>query len=417
MFKTKNTNKRQIPVKLQNSIPRGLGGFAPPTKPQTKITTKPGLSQAQASIKRKPLFQTTQITPSQPNTREITFPIDLVYTWVDGSDDEWLKIRKSFEPTQSNLTREASSEQRWRDLDELKYSVESALQFAPWIRKIFIISDHQRPYWFDENNPGKVVFVDHPQLYGEYEEHLPVFNSHSIETHLFRIPDLSEHFIYANDDTFFGNYTKPEDFFTYDGKFKVFLMEEYDMETERTFQTHVKEMNQRPQKNPKIPTKSVPQLPSQQFAVTPFITAQVHNNAVLDTVFGKSDIPRKRLKHQMRALKKSVFQFCWENEDMYVYLFNTSSTRFRSLTDIDTISLVSHAGLVLGEAVAGIISSKYYSLNNDPKTVKKIFYHLAKRRPAPKLYCINDDTDDPDVRLLECLQTGFEKFLPHKLVK
>lgn len=456
MFKSKTQTSRpnQQSRSMMKSVNRSVSNFNQPSSvpssspsstsrvqaPSISTSSRSTLSQkstpqAQNSSFRKSIPATkSSITAASRSETLVTFPIDLVYTWVDGSDEEWLQTKEMHEREQET-TQEGNSIQRWRDLDELKYSIESALYFAPWIRNIFVISDHQRPYWYDERNPGKVHFIDHPQLYGEFDEHLPVFNSHSIESHLHRIPGLSEHFLYANDDTFFGNHVSPQDFFTGDGKFKVFLME-YDMETEKTFQVHLKEMKQsKPQSknmaqivqqmskprqysskqaNGSITSSSTPPI-GQQFAVTPFITAQVHVNTLLDRVMGKSDIPRKRLFHQIRPMKRCVFEFCWDNEEMQVYLFNTSSTKFRSLTDVDPIALVCHAGLVLGEAVPGVITSKYYSLNDDFNTIRKIFYHLSKQQTKPKLYCINDDMDNPDPRLIEAIATGLDKYLPHRI--
>ena len=42
---------------------------------------------------------------------------------------------------------------------------------------------------------------------------MPTFNCRPIETCIYRIPELAEHFIYFNDDFFLINETKPSDFF------------------------------------------------------------------------------------------------------------------------------------------------------------------------------------------------------------
>lgn len=347
-------------------------------------------------------------------------PIDLVYTWVDGGDEEWIMAKRKFQNTQRDIPEDSLLDCRWRDLDELRFSIESVYKFAPWIRTIFIISDYQRPYWFDENNPGKIVFIDHPDLFGEeMHDHLPTFNSHAIETHLHQIPGLSEYFIYANDDTFFGNMVQPTDFFTPDGRFKVFLTTD-DMETEQSLKNFTQ---QKPQQNVFVKSNgkmnakmnmTSTTTPIEPIDILPYFTAQAQVNSVLDQLFGKAHISRKRLKHQMKPLRKSVFEMCWENELTQMYLFTTSSTRFRSLTDIDPTSLVSHVGLLTGKAVPGTITSKYYALT-DEGSVKRLFFHLFKFRPSPKLYCINDDTKNPDPKLIEAVKVGFEKFLPHRV--
>ena len=44
---------------------------------------------------------------------------------------------------------------------------------------------------------------------------LPTFSSPAIESHLHRIPGLSDKFLYFNDDVMFGSEVWPDDFFTY----------------------------------------------------------------------------------------------------------------------------------------------------------------------------------------------------------
>jgi hypothetical protein len=389
-----------------------------------------GLQPSSSTRRRGGLKTVSQSSPPPPqlDISNVSFPIDLVYTWVDGSDEEWIRIRNKYLPTQSNIPEDSLSECRWRDLDELRYSIESAYTFAPWIRKIFIISDQQRPWWFEDSNPGKIVFVDHVELFGQdFEEFLPVFNSHSIETLLHRIPDLSEHFIYANDDCFFGNYVQPTDFFTPDGKFKIFLTAD-DLETEQSLKSFIQQSkkNNNPtfvksggkmnmvKNNQSSGNNNSSKSSSENLSILPYFTAQAKVNTTLDQVFGKSPISRKRLKHQMKPLRVSTFEKCWDNEIIQEYLFSTMSTRFRSLKDIDPVALVVHVGLMVNESVPGTISSKYYPFVDDFESIKKVFYHLLKFKPAPKIFCLNDDTKHPDEKLIEIIKEGLNKCLPHQ---
>ena len=63
---------------------------------------------------------------------------------------------------------------------------------------------------------GRLKIVDHRVIYRGYEKYLPVFNSLSIETLLWRIPGLSEHFLYFNDDVMLVNDSVVEDYFVGD---------------------------------------------------------------------------------------------------------------------------------------------------------------------------------------------------------
>ena len=143
----------------------------------------------------------------------MSFDIDLVYLWVDGEDADWIK--KLLEAKNEKLSEEAISKCRFQNNDELKYSIRSAKKFAPWIRKIFIITDNQTPAWLNNEARGITVI--------NQKDILPAgcdlcFNSCAIETCLHKIPGLSEYFLYANDDMFFWDKVSPEYFFTEEGK-------------------------------------------------------------------------------------------------------------------------------------------------------------------------------------------------------
>lgn len=139
--------------------------------------------------------------------------IDLVYLWVDGNDPEW-QIKRNALIGNVQEKSAVNCEGRYADNDELKYSLRSIEMFAPWIRKIFIITDNQVPKWLNISNP-KIRIVDHKEILPP--QSLPCFNSRLIEHFLYRIPELAEHFLYANDDMFINNPVTPDAFFASDG--------------------------------------------------------------------------------------------------------------------------------------------------------------------------------------------------------
>ena len=98
--------------------------------------------------------------------------IDLVYLWVNGNDPKWIAKRDACigKPTD----KQENCAGRYADSGELKYSLRSVEKYAPWIRKIFIVTDDQVPEWLDTSNP-KVHVVDHKEIMPE--ESLPCFNS------------------------------------------------------------------------------------------------------------------------------------------------------------------------------------------------------------------------------------------------
>lgn len=139
--------------------------------------------------------------------------IDLVYLWVDGSDPKWLKKKQLITnaPTDNS---EMNAAGRYANNDELRFSLRSAEKFAPWIRNIYIVTDDQIPDWLNTANP-RVKVIDHKDIIPS--EILPLFNSSVIEYFIYKIPGLSEHFLFANDDMFFNSPTSPDFFFAADG--------------------------------------------------------------------------------------------------------------------------------------------------------------------------------------------------------
>jgi len=148
--------------------------------------------------------------------------IDVVYTWVDGNDPEWKKkkarVSRQYEQT---VSEDASCDARWMDNQELRFSLRSLNDFAPWVNNIFIVTDDQIPEWLNTEHP-RIHIVDHKDIFPK-DANLPTFNSMAIETRLHHIEGLSEHFLYFNDDVFLGNKTNPTYFFGKTGKPVVFV--------------------------------------------------------------------------------------------------------------------------------------------------------------------------------------------------
>lgn len=151
------------------------------------------------------------------------YPIDAVIPWVDGNTPEMIAKRNLYVSSEQRVNPDIAGDTRYADFGEIRYCVSSLLRFAPFLRKIFIITDGQNPQlqdFLDERFPDRktgIEIVDHKVIFRGHEDCLPVFNSNAIDTFLWNIPDLSEHFIYLNDDFFLVAPARPEDFFR-DGK-------------------------------------------------------------------------------------------------------------------------------------------------------------------------------------------------------
>lgn len=136
--------------------------------------------------------------------------IDIVYTWVNGSDPIW-NARKIYFQNLSIPDLDANSDNRYRDHDELRYSLRSIEKFAPWVRHIhLVVADGQKPYWLKLNHP-RLHLVNHSTIFASQSD-LPTFSGVAVESNLDRIPNLSDYFLYFNDDVFLGQKIFPSDF-------------------------------------------------------------------------------------------------------------------------------------------------------------------------------------------------------------
>lgn len=142
--------------------------------------------------------------------------IDIVIAWVDGSDPLLAKKRRSFQQQAKDVHSDAVVETRFADRGEIYYCIASVLRYAPFANRIWIISDAQRPRYLDAFfraglcDQDFIQVVDHSTVFRGFEDFLPTFSAKSIETVMWRIPGLSEHFVYLNDDFFFNSRLSPE---------------------------------------------------------------------------------------------------------------------------------------------------------------------------------------------------------------
>lgn len=145
-----------------------------------------------------------------PHASDVVFDIDMVFSWVDGSDPEF-RARRMAQMSQYVVGEGDDAEARIRQIDELKYALRSVNMFAPWIRRIFIATDSTPPPWLAEH--PKITIVRAEDHFSDRSA-LPTYNSHAVESQLHHIPGLSEHFLYSNDDMFFGRPLKASMFFS-----------------------------------------------------------------------------------------------------------------------------------------------------------------------------------------------------------
>lgn len=297
------------------------------------------------------IFETVDaLAPVLQNSLDFRSPVDLVYTWVDGSDEQWRSAKLA--ATSGTLAAElptATDDARFFSNDELKYSLRSVESFLPWVNHIYIVTAGHKPSWINENHP-RITVVHHEEIFGEISN-LPTFNSHAIESQLHHIPGLSEHFVYVNDDVFFGPSIPPDLFFTSSGLARFQLSERH------------------------YANDSANGLP---------VNVAARNNAeVMQQRFGVNST--LKFKHVAHAQRRSVLEAIeTENPDEFSI---TAASRFRSADDISIPSSLAHYyGLALGKAVPGTASYKYVDVGSRTAQME-LTKVLWDRRP--QMICLN----------------------------
>lgn len=134
-------------------------------------------------------------------------PIDFVVTWLDSTDPEWQKKYNQYKGVD---TEGDQSMARFRDWDLFKFWFRAVENYAPWVNKVYLVTNGTFPKWINPNHP-KLVLVRHSDYIPE--KFLPTFNSCTIELHMNKIKGLSEHFVYFNDDCYINAPITPEYYF------------------------------------------------------------------------------------------------------------------------------------------------------------------------------------------------------------
>jgi hypothetical protein len=244
-------------------------------------------------------------------------PIDVVYTWVNSADPEWRAAKNTWADRQHIESPSSENEERYLDRDELRYSLRSVWAYAPFIRNVFIVTAGHVPEWLVSDH-DRIRVVPHAEIFPNSGE-LPTFNSHAIEACLHRIPDLSENFLYFNDDVFLCRETNIDAFFTKSGLIKS-----------RFSPTHFAAMSK--PKQTAIPTD----------------WASYNAGQLIARDFGlRFD---RKLSHVPIPMKRSLLQ---EIEARYPEsIAKTREARFRSASDLALPSMLAHYyGIANGNAV------------------------------------------------------------------
>jgi hypothetical protein len=308
------------------------------------------------------------------------FLFDIVYTYVNGSDEEYTRLKDHWFPierlrfgTDRLQKHRSSASSLSKDNNELCFSLRSIEKFMPSFRgHIYIVTD-QVPHWLNTSKTQLQLHV----IPGEKildKRYLPTFNSHAVEASLHRIPDLKEYYLYFNDDYMLAQPVSTEDFFAHGMCPVIYSDDRLTSNTNLTLNIHKR--------------------------------AMLNTNVLLDkySLHASVNSSRRRhfLPHAPHPMKKSIAQDVWLKQFPEVHR-QQSSHRFRDMYDVHPTYLISR--YLIEQSNTCFVQRRMKSscppdgehfcnqvLTNNLTKVRKFFDELRQRSSMPTFLSINDRT-------------------------
>lgn len=323
--------------------------------------------------------------------------IDFVIPWVDGSDYEWLLEKNKYQNNgELNSLQISKDEVRFRDWDLLKYWFRGVEKFAPWVGKIHFITWGHVPKWLNLEHE-KINIVRHEDYIPK--EYLPTFSSHCIELNINKIENLSENFVYFNDDFFILKELKKSDFFENDLVKDEFIMSALTATTDVFSHILYNNMAIINKNFNKMDLNNIP------------LYKKFHYSYGKDIVRTLSTLPYKNIlgfynHHLPQAFKKTTFDMVWEKE--YSVLDECCKNKFRNSNDVNQY-LIRYWNLMEGKFIPKKINGKYFTVSD--QNIDIIGKIIMEQKV--KFIAINDNEDLEDFeKTKKKLIEYFENILP-----
>ena len=328
--------------------------------------------------------------------------IDFVVPWVDNNDPAWIESYNHY-----RLDKPILDKFRFRDWGLFRYWFRSVEKYAPWANKIFLITNGKFPDWINPNCE-KLVLVKHTDYIPE--KYLPTFNSKTIELNLGRLKDLSEHFVYFNDDTFINSPITPQYYF------REGLPCDFNFET--------------PFRNPMYSIENRYGIDLDLFCDIAVLNRHFNRKDVVRqawkkwygrhlwgkpllfslSLLGRSKFENFALFHHEHPMLKSIFQEIWEEEEA---ILDESCSRFRNDASINQyiIRYWQFASNRFYPVKKKGLCYNYYNHEITDDLIKNL-----KEEQCPSI-CINDSPysckEDIDYAINH-IQMAFEEKFPNK---
>lgn len=334
------------------------------------------------------------------------YPIDFVITWVDGNDPAWQAEKAKYQ----KATGDARAN-RYREWDTLRYWFRGVEKYAPWVNRIFFVTWGHLPAWLNTEHP-KLKIVNHKDYIPE--EYLPTFSSRPIDMNFHRIEELSEHFVYFNDDMFLIRPVERSDFFV------------NGLPCDSAVQDVIAPKGKG--------TNGEALIGDAQY------TAIFYDTAVINRNFDKREVLKANhskwftMKYKKNVFKnyllnewnyftgfkmihmpysylKDTYREVWEREA--TVLSQACKNKFRTTTDVNHF-VFSYWQLAKGTfEPRGLSEGSLMSLANDDDRNQRIYSTI--RNQTKKFICVNDTfTGDNYEEVKQNLVASFEAILPEK---
>lgn len=329
--------------------------------------------------------------------------IDFVVLWLDSNDPKWQKDYATYSPH----SKHGKGKVRFRDHNTFKYWFRAVETYAPWVHKVFLVTNGKFPDWINKECP-KLALVEHADYIPQ--ELLPTFNSGVIELFINKIKGLSEYFVFFNDDFYLNAPVKPDYFFKNglpcdNNKESCFNVPIYTKEDRFgitiVMLTDLAFLNRHFNR-----WKTVLQSPRRWFG--PHLGLK---GLLMSCILAKQRLFIGFTNfHVEQAFLKSTIDEIWNEEGAFMY---ETCTRFRTDVSINQY-LFRYWQFAKNQFYPKKRSRKFFFLG-DKKVIKDIEETMIKEKC--KSFCLNDSAfcSDEDYEYLKTnLQLLFEKKLPNK---
>ena len=324
--------------------------------------------------------------------------IDFVISWVNGEDPEWISKRNSYK---EEINADVRNE-RYRDFGTLKYLLRGIDLYAPWVRKVYLVTEGHLPEWLNKDC-DKLEIVCHKDFMPA--EVLPTFNSNAIEMYLHKIPGLSEKFVYFNDDMIILKKLEETDFFVKDKVKDMLALQPVVANPVNPVMSNILLNDSIVISRHFDKRENIKSHKSKYYHIGYPLMYFVYN--IFELAFplytGFYTV------HGASPFLKSTYEELWEKESETLYA--TAKNRFRSEADV-TQYLFREWAKQKGDFVPANLHKdfKYFEIKDDNS---RLLSFISRKKI--KMICINDSSKEVDYeKAREEVISELEKCLPHK---